>query len=187
MNFNDVIFVLEDVDAMSDVVKCRKSGVSTSRHQSDINDTVICKGKLNLAGISTGKGKGKHHIAAEDSDEEAEALANVSLGTKAASPKPVADALNLAGLLNVLDGVVDSPGRIVVMSTNHPEKLDPALIRPGRVNFALELGCMKAEALTQLIQHIMQETLTPAVVEQNCAESDSVDQLLEKLGGAHRI
>lgn len=39
------------------------------------------------------------------------------------------DALNLAGLLNVLDGVVDTPGRIVVMSTNHPEKLDPALIR----------------------------------------------------------
>merc|ERR1719162_2434851 len=114
MNFNDVIFVLEDVDAMSDVVKCRKSGVSTSRHQSDINDTVICKGKLNLAGISTGKGKGKnpiaaeegnlelagistgkgkgkHHIAAEAPDEEAEAPANVSFGTKAASSKPVAD------------------------------------------------------------------------------------------------
>ena len=33
---------------------------------------------------------------------------------------------------NVLqDGVVDCPDRIVVMTTNHPEKLDPALIRPG--------------------------------------------------------
>ena len=38
------------------------------------------------------------------------------------------DALNLAGLLNVLDGVVDTPGRIVVMTSNHPEKLDPALV-----------------------------------------------------------
>jgi hypothetical protein len=38
------------------------------------------------------------------------------------------------GLLNVLDGVVDTPGRIVVMTSNHPDKLDPALIRPGRIN-----------------------------------------------------
>ncbi len=44
------------------------------------------------------------------------------------------DELNLAGLLNVLDGVVDTPGRIVIMTTNHPEQLDPALIRPGRIN-----------------------------------------------------
>ncbi|EFJ51652.1 hypothetical protein VOLCADRAFT_116304 [Volvox carteri f. nagariensis] len=44
------------------------------------------------------------------------------------------DDLNLAGLLNVLDGVVDTPNRIVIMTTNHPEKLDPALIRPGRIN-----------------------------------------------------
>ncbi|GLE11334.1 hypothetical protein PINS_up023714 [Pythium insidiosum] len=33
--------------------------------------------------------------------------------------------LNLAGLLNVLDGVIDCPGRIIIMTTNHPEKLDP--------------------------------------------------------------
>ena len=44
------------------------------------------------------------------------------------------DKLDLSGMLNVLDGVVDSPNRIVVMTSNHPEKLDPALIRPGRVN-----------------------------------------------------
>ena len=48
--------------------------------------------------------------------------------------------LTLAGLLNVLDGVVDSPGRILIMTTNHPEKLDPALIRPGRINKRLHLG-----------------------------------------------
>jgi hypothetical protein len=191
MDFKDVVFVLEDVDAMSDVVKCRKSGASTSRDQIDINDNFVCK-------ISTGKGKGKNFIAAEDSEEEAEAPAKLSRGTKAADSKPVADALNLAGLLNVLDGVVDSPGRIVIMTTNHPEKLDPAVTRPGRVNFSLKLGCLKPEALMQLIQHIMQETLMPAqrllaldiadmdcltaaVVEQNCAESDSVDKLLGKL------
>ena len=38
------------------------------------------------------------------------------------------DKLNLAGILNTLDGVVDTPGRLLVMTSNHPEKLDPALI-----------------------------------------------------------
>jgi mitochondrial chaperone BCS1 len=36
--------------------------------------------------------------------------------------------------LNALDGVVASEERIIFMTTNHPEKLDEALIRPGRVD-----------------------------------------------------
>ncbi|KAK9237295.1 BCS1 N terminal-domain-containing protein [Lipomyces kononenkoae] len=39
-----------------------------------------------------------------------------------------------SGLLNALDGVASSEERIIFMTTNHPDKLDPALIRPGRVD-----------------------------------------------------
>lgn len=42
--------------------------------------------------------------------------------------------LTLSGLLNALDGVASAEGRIVVMTTNYRERLDPALIRPGRVD-----------------------------------------------------
>lgn len=49
----------------------------------------------------------------------------------------------LQGVLNVLDGVVDSPGRIVIMTTNFPEALDAALIRPGRIDKKLHLNYMK--------------------------------------------
>ena len=38
------------------------------------------------------------------------------------------------GLLNALDGVVASEGRLTFMTSNYPERLDPALIRPGRVD-----------------------------------------------------
>lgn len=47
------------------------------------------------------------------------------------------------GLLNVLDGVVDTPGRIVVMTTNLINILDDALIRPGRIDKKILLGYMK--------------------------------------------
>ena len=67
-------------------------------------------------------------------------LSREAKGVTDAAPSGSDDRLSLAGLLNVLDGVVDSPGRIVIMTSNHPEKLDPALVRPGRINLSLYLG-----------------------------------------------
>ncbi|KAK1959767.1 ATPase [Colletotrichum sublineola] len=46
----------------------------------------------------------------------------------------------LSGLLNVLDGVGSQEGRIVIMTTNRPEQLDSALVRPGRVDMKVLLG-----------------------------------------------
>ena len=40
--------------------------------------------------------------------------------------------VTFSGFLNALDGVRSKEGMIVFMTTNHIEKLDPALIRPGR-------------------------------------------------------
>jgi len=109
------------------------------------------------------------------------------------------DALNLAGLLNVLDGVVDTPGRLLVMTSNHPEVLDPALIRPGRIDRCLHLGYMAVEGAMSMIEHYFgramtpeqRETLgralasgrerTPASIEQLCAEYETVDELLSHL------
>ena len=48
---------------------------------------------------------------------------------KPAAPLQGDDRLNLGGVLEVLDGVVDCPGRILIMTTNHPDKLDEALVR----------------------------------------------------------
>ncbi|KAJ3507933.1 hypothetical protein NLJ89_g6029 [Agrocybe chaxingu] len=42
--------------------------------------------------------------------------------------------VTFSGFLNALDGVASGEERIIFMTTNHVEKLDPALIRPGRVD-----------------------------------------------------
>ncbi|KAJ9114791.1 hypothetical protein QFC24_007110 [Naganishia onofrii] len=46
--------------------------------------------------------------------------------------------VTLSGLLNAIDGVAGSEGRILFMTTNHIEKLDHALIRPGRADIHVE-------------------------------------------------
>ncbi|XP_050423234.1 mitochondrial chaperone BCS1-like isoform X2 [Adelges cooleyi] len=47
--------------------------------------------------------------------------------------------VTLSGLLNAFDGIGSSEGRISFMTTNYIEKLDPALIRPGRVDYKLHI------------------------------------------------
>ncbi|KAL2135395.1 hypothetical protein VTI74DRAFT_8628 [Chaetomium olivicolor] len=42
--------------------------------------------------------------------------------------------ISLSGLLNAIDGVASHEGRVLIMTTNKPEALDEALIRPGRVD-----------------------------------------------------
>lgn len=51
-------------------------------------------------------------------------------GDKVASP----DGISLSGLLNAIDGVASHEGRVLIMTTNKPESLDEALVRPGRVD-----------------------------------------------------
>ncbi|EAU32080.1 conserved hypothetical protein [Aspergillus terreus NIH2624] len=58
--------------------------------------------------------------------------------------------ISLSGLLNVIDGVAASEGRILVMTTNHPEKLDAALLRPGRVDMSIKFCCADKEDTKQL-------------------------------------
>jgi len=47
--------------------------------------------------------------------------------------------VTFSGLLNALDGVASQEGRLFFMTTNHIERLDPALIRPGRCDIKVEV------------------------------------------------
>ena len=47
----------------------------------------------------------------------------------------VSSNVSLGGLLNAIDGAAAPEGHLLVMTTNHPDKLDNALVRAGRVDF----------------------------------------------------
>jgi len=48
--------------------------------------------------------------------------------------------VTFSGLLNALDGVAAAEERIVILTTNHVERLDEALIRPGRIDMTVRIG-----------------------------------------------
>lgn len=55
----------------------------------------------------------------------------------------------LGKLLNYIDGLGSPDGVIWIMTTNHLEKLDPALIRPGRIDVSVEIGYVDDETFAQ--------------------------------------
>lgn len=48
--------------------------------------------------------------------------------------------ITLSFLLNLIDGLLEVPGRVMIMTSNYPEKLDSALLRPGRIDINLKLS-----------------------------------------------
>ncbi|TQV90743.1 mitochondrial chaperone bcs1 [Cordyceps javanica] len=48
--------------------------------------------------------------------------------------------LSLSGLLNEIDGVASQEGRLLIMTTNHKNLLDDALIREGRIDLKIEFS-----------------------------------------------
>jgi SpoVK/Ycf46/Vps4 family AAA+-type ATPase len=79
------------------------------------------------------------------------------MGGKSSEDK---DKLDLATLLNVLDGVRETPGRIIILSTNYPERLDEALLRPGRFDMMLEFEKHSPEVMRQHLEKHYDTVLT---------------------------
>ena len=60
-----------------------------------------------------------------------------------------------SNLLNILDGVLFKHGLIVFITTNHPEKLDPALLRQGRTDMIVELNYPSRTEIEKLFRDML--------------------------------
>ncbi|KAJ0404679.1 hypothetical protein ATCC90586_002743 [Pythium insidiosum] len=195
LSFEDVIFVMEDIDCASSIVNKRADDDEVVVAQPSEEVEKEPEADEDESSKKKSKKKQKKESLLDDEDKLMSAMMKLVLEDEKKNAK-----LDLAGLLNVLDGVIDCPGRIIIMTTNHPEKLDPALIRPGRVNKKLLLSYMDWRQVHQMIEYYSMTTLTskqverleqvfakatrqvsPAEVEECCAEYDSVTGILDAL------
>jgi hypothetical protein len=58
--------------------------------------------------------------------------------------------VTLGEFLELLDGVVEIPGRIIIMTTNHPEDVDPAIMRPGRIDMKIHFTKMRRQDIADM-------------------------------------
>lgn len=72
-------------------------------------------------------------------------------------PQLNSDRLTFSGLLNAFDGIAAQDGRLLFLTTNHPERLDGALIRPGRVDVKVHIGNASREQASRMFVRFYQD------------------------------
>ena len=136
----------------------------------------------------------------EDIDDD-DFVTLLSANNKPKNKKTNDEPLNLSKFLNIIDGIPERTGQILIFNTNYPDKLDPALIRPGRVDCLIHFQPMNAENSYQLITNYFDNVKisnkyktnilnrldkigrfwTPAEIFQTCAKFNNLEKTLKYL------
>lgn len=111
------------------------------------------------------------------------------------SMKP--DRINMAYLLQKLDGLESSDNRCIVATTNYPEKLNSALIRPGRFDIKICLGHCTHNMYKEILSNFYhndksvsekmdkfvfpEKKITPLQLINMAIQYKNVDELLENI------
>lgn len=129
------IYVLEDIDCQSDLVMERSLKNSVVETSIEIPVTI----KTNPHKPEMYENKNKNPIEFTQAEK-----------------------IDLSFLLNLLDGVLEIPGRIVIMTSNYPKMLDHALVRPGRIDVIADFKKCSHQTIIQMMEFFYDIVLTPA-------------------------
>lgn len=100
--------------------------------------------------------------------------------TSAANSKDQ-DKITLSEVLNQLDGLTAPHGRILIATTNHIERLDPALVRKGRIDLKIEVGYVNNEIFDQFTNKFFNVKSTNISIKDAITCSDLQDMILRGL------
>jgi ATP-dependent Zn protease len=132
VGFDKKIIIIEDIDCLGEIVCERKSkneienSCNYTNNSLNVNEIIQTIVKSNI--------------------EQNKLL------EKSAKNKNEDDIITLDDILNLWDGLKETPGRILGISSNHYDKLDSALIRPGRIDINLKLDNVSRTILKQMYE-----------------------------------
>ena len=143
------IYVMEDIDCDSDILLDRKEVKETeisklpdfTKHENSFESRYeefrFGQNKYSNFGISEPQNNNipqstyTNQLIEEDTSEQ----------------------VTLSFILNLLDGILETPGRILIMTSNYPDRLDKALIRPGRIDINLRVGYCDIEMIQEMFEY----------------------------------
>lgn len=136
------ILVFEDIDCIGDIIldrnleKCNKKSKTRKSSRFAKTEENSKAGDMKIGEILQ---------AVCDINES-----GVTTVSSSAKEQPI----TLDDILNLWDGIRETPGRILIISSNHYDKLDPALIRPGRIDITHELSNASYNTISEIYLHL---------------------------------
>lgn len=203
VGFEKKIIVFEDLDCMIDIVKDRtqfssKSGV-VNGSSTGANGVPIAPPNPPLTALTKRDGDGKSEI--EKTGEMLKAVItdiknedDAQMTSFLKKSQPATNDLTLSFVLNVIDGIRETPGRVLIITSNHYNQLDKALTRPGRIDVTLEMKNASVQVIAEMYKHYFNErlpksvrsqlrdnVLSPAAINNIRFDSKCKDEFIKKL------
>ncbi|KAF1876093.1 hypothetical protein Lal_00006724 [Lupinus albus] len=170
-----------ELTAVKDNTELRKLLIETTSKSIIVIEDIDCS--LDLTGQRKKKGD-------KFSDDESDKLnSEAGLRKEAKEEGSSGSKVTLSGLLNFIDGIWSACGgeRLIVFTTNYVEKLDPALIRRGRMDKHVELSYCTFEGFKVLANnylkietHSMFDTIKRLISEVKITPADVAENLMPK-------
>jgi chaperone BCS1 len=138
IGFDKKIIIFEDIDCIGDIVLKRDSKTNKKKRSKISNNDSIGNVLQKLV----------------DNDDSSTEDMVMKIPTK----EPP---LTLDDILNLWDGLKETPGRMLGISSNHYDKLDPALIRPGRIDVTIHLNNTTRDIIQEMFTHYYKISIDP--------------------------
>jgi len=150
VDFAKKIIVIEDIDCAGDIVMertQRSTDASPSTNSKDVEGVDADYTEITLSDKL-------NHIDDELKTTIRENIANESRKLlMKMTPNQHEDNITLDDILNLWDGIRETPGRILVISSNFYDKLDSAIRRPGRIDITLGMTNASHEIIREMFMH----------------------------------
>jgi hypothetical protein len=130
IGFDKKIIIFEDIDCIGDIVLKRDIKKKKKKSKITNNDSL---------------GNVLQKLVDNDDDSTTDNTAFIKT--------TIEDPITLDDILNLWDGLKETPGRMLGISSNHYDKLDPALIRPGRIDVTIHLNNASQDIIQQMFAH----------------------------------
>lgn len=143
ITFDKKIIVIEDIDCIGDIILDRNK----------INNNIKSKKKTSLKDNNVISDV----ITAMTEINKTDSCENTVI-------KNLEPPITLDDILNLWDGIRETPGRILIITSNHYNKLDPALIRPGRIDISHELGNASHNTISEMYFHFFKSNINKTVL-----------------------
>ncbi len=147
MTFDKKIIVFEDIDCIGDIILERKNQQNKIKNSSN-------------SGTNFNSGNNLNGLIKTENDtvkvsDVLQTICDINGTMSAGGEQPI----TLDDILNLWDGIRETPGRMLIITSNHYEKLDSALTRPGRIDITHKLDNASHNTISEIYNHLFDKTM----------------------------
>ena len=175
INFKKKIYVFEDIDCCMNIVKQRrdkKSNEESDKNSNEESDKNSNEESDKNSNDESNKELNSSYEIDSDSDSDTDSYSNSNNSKKSKMNKRTKfekllcklnkkdDKLTLGHILNLIDGIKECPGRIIILTSNYMDKIDYALRRPGRIDINIKMDYINTQNLNDFYKFYYNENMS---------------------------